>query len=370
MAIPLFIKAPYQIEGGADDHNVETIDILPTIADILKIGLPWKIDGRSALNQSLPEKAKKIIIIESGQKLVFDSPMDSKYDTVIQKLELFGLGNKTDGLFKVGPQAELVGRLVAELPPAEDLGTECDIDGDSYFNNVDPSSPILVTNITGRILRPHQVAHEPLHLAVAVNGTISAMTKTYIAGNDERFSALVPESAFHPGHNEVDAFAASNSNGRLALEKLRTIRIPEYRWGNVLYFGAGGNAALYQAEGWGIPEKSLTWIDGKRARLVLPTSTPHSPVTLRMLLCAFVPAGKVSRQKVRVLVNHQVVDEWLITNRNLHERSLIIPKQLFADSPEAVITFETPEAVSPASVGAGSDIRELSIAVAWIALDK
>jgi hypothetical protein len=370
MAIPLFMKAPYQVEGRVDDRNVETIDILPTIADILKIDMPWKIDGRSTLNHSLPEKTQKVIIIESGEKLVFDSSMDSKYDTVIQKLKLFGSGNKADSLFKIGPHAELIGHSVAELAPTDDRGMECDIDGDSYFNHVDPSSPVLVTNITGRIMRSHQGTHKPLNLAVAVNGTIRAMTETYLDGNDERFSALVPESVFHPGHNGVDILPVSNSNGRLALAKVPTIRIPEYQWGSLLYFGIGGNGALYQAEGWGTPEKSLTWLDGKRARLVLPTSTPNSPVILRMRLCAFLALGKVTRQKVRILVNHQMVGEWLITNRFLHERSLMLPKELFADSPETVITFEAPEAVSPASVGAGGDVRELSIAVAWMTLTK
>lgn len=370
MAIPLFIKAPYQVKGRVDDRNVETIDILPTIADILKIDTPWKIDGRSALNGSLPEKAEKVIIVESGEKLVFDSSMGSKYETVIQKLKLFGSGNTADRLFKIGPNAELIGHQVADLAPADDLGTECDLDGDSYFNHVDPGSPILLTNITGRIFRSHQGTHKPLSLAIAVNGTIRAMTETYMAGNDERFSALVPDSAFHPGHNGVNAFVVSNSNGRLVLERLPTISIPEYRWGDLLYFGTGGNGASYQAEGWGTPEQYFTWIDGKRARLVLPTSVPDSPVILRMRLRAFLALGKVTRQKVRVLVNHQMVGEWLITNRNTHERSLTLPKELFADSRETVITFEVPEAVAPASVGAGIDIRELSIAIAWIRLDK
>ena len=48
MTVPLFVKAPFQQRGEILEHNVETIDILPTIADILDIRLPWSVDGDSA----------------------------------------------------------------------------------------------------------------------------------------------------------------------------------------------------------------------------------------------------------------------------------------------------------------------------------
>ena len=49
--VPLFIKAPYQRTGQRSDRPTKTIDILPTIADILGIELPWPVDG-SSLNSS------------------------------------------------------------------------------------------------------------------------------------------------------------------------------------------------------------------------------------------------------------------------------------------------------------------------------
>jgi hypothetical protein len=43
--VPLFIKAPGQQEGGVDPQNARTIDILPTIADVIEAD--WAADGRS-----------------------------------------------------------------------------------------------------------------------------------------------------------------------------------------------------------------------------------------------------------------------------------------------------------------------------------
>ena len=46
--IPLFVKAPGQTTGEVDESFVRTIDIVPTMADLLDAGVPWRHDGRSA----------------------------------------------------------------------------------------------------------------------------------------------------------------------------------------------------------------------------------------------------------------------------------------------------------------------------------
>ena len=51
--IPLFIKAPGQKKGRVNDAYVETIDILPTILDILNIDPKVKMDGHSAFSPTV-----------------------------------------------------------------------------------------------------------------------------------------------------------------------------------------------------------------------------------------------------------------------------------------------------------------------------
>ena len=43
--VPLFVKAPRQRRGAVDDSDVETTDVLPTVARQLGIRLPWRTDG-------------------------------------------------------------------------------------------------------------------------------------------------------------------------------------------------------------------------------------------------------------------------------------------------------------------------------------
>ena len=45
--VPLFVKLPGQRRGRITDKPVRTIDIVPTIADVLGFQIPWRIDGAS-----------------------------------------------------------------------------------------------------------------------------------------------------------------------------------------------------------------------------------------------------------------------------------------------------------------------------------
>jgi hypothetical protein len=47
----LFIKAPNQSAGVVSDAPIEGVDILPTLADMLDIEVPWPVDGSSVLDE-------------------------------------------------------------------------------------------------------------------------------------------------------------------------------------------------------------------------------------------------------------------------------------------------------------------------------
>ena len=51
-----FVKLPQQVSGVVSDRVVETIDILPTIADVLSATVPYEVDGRSLLDVSAPDR--------------------------------------------------------------------------------------------------------------------------------------------------------------------------------------------------------------------------------------------------------------------------------------------------------------------------
>ena len=63
--IPLFIKAPGQKKGEVDDAWVETIDIVPTIFDVLDLDPKVKMDGKSAFSDEVQHRDELRILIRN-----------------------------------------------------------------------------------------------------------------------------------------------------------------------------------------------------------------------------------------------------------------------------------------------------------------
>ncbi len=62
MLVPLFIKYPGQVTGRVTDQNAETVDIVPTIANVLSTTAYYDVDGRSLLDANQPQKAQKSFV--------------------------------------------------------------------------------------------------------------------------------------------------------------------------------------------------------------------------------------------------------------------------------------------------------------------
>ena len=91
--VPLFVKLPDQHRALVDDRSARTIDILPTIADVLGIRLPWRVDGRSLRS---PRPYPSRIVLGSITGHVWKAPWSAvkagRDETVAWKTQLFGSG--------------------------------------------------------------------------------------------------------------------------------------------------------------------------------------------------------------------------------------------------------------------------------------
>lgn len=63
---PLIIKAPGQAEGGPDDRNVSSLDILPTIADLVDVRVPWSTEGDPVDSAAVSERDDRKSIVDRG----------------------------------------------------------------------------------------------------------------------------------------------------------------------------------------------------------------------------------------------------------------------------------------------------------------
>ena len=367
MAIPLFIKAPNQHRGVVDDSNMETIDILPTMADILGIKVPWKTDGQSALNSAVPAKTTKTIAIEDGSRMIVGAYLPDLYKSVNEMLAVFGYG--PDELFHIGPNRELIGREIKDLVVAKS-SVKCILDGRAYLENVDLNSRFIPANVEGRLSSKDAGLALPLNLAIAVNSRIGGVTQAYRDSDKSiRFSSLLPENSFRSGYNQIRVYLVSKAGNGLVLGETEDTRIPPYRWGDVLSFGSNGNAKMYQTIGWSPPEETITWTNDKRAELVLPTSKPRRAVCLKLVAEAYLRPGILDFQRVKLYVNRTPVANWILSDREFRVREVFISPELF-DSNKTMLTIETPDSTIPNNIGDVPDLRRLGLAVVSLSLTE
>ena len=116
VSVPLFIKTPNQQTGPVLKSNVETIDIVPTLAAQLGIRVPWESDGVDAFDGSVDARAEKSLFFDDPlQRMTGPGALGAAiHDVVARKYEWF---EDPDGFHgpKVGRLQELLGRRVDEF---------------------------------------------------------------------------------------------------------------------------------------------------------------------------------------------------------------------------------------------------------------
>lgn len=209
--VPLFVKRPGQREGAAVDYHVQTVDILPTMADILGIRVPWEVDGRSALTDPGRTTVRmshiyRLSDFRPPETTPYGPLLERKEEAIARKVELVGAGDWSS-LFVSAAYRPLLGRAVAALPVADSSSDRVVITDDAtrtLLERYDPALPFVPSPLPGRI--SGDGARVGRTLAVAVNGFIAAVATTYGVRDTTQFSALAPESAFRLGRNEIEVY--------------------------------------------------------------------------------------------------------------------------------------------------------------------
>ncbi len=221
LPVPLFVKAPNQEHGITVDANVETVDIVPTVAHLLGVGLPWSVDGTPAIGRTAPERVAKRVVGDDGEGIFYPRAVPGLDKAVGRKAAHFGAG--WAHLYRAAPShAELIGQPVDAGAVALEEEIELDLDNAGLFTNVDPTSGFVPALVTGRVRQASGRTSE-VHVAVAVNATVRAVTRPWsfdVGGVRGRWAAVIDPTAFRPGRNRIDVFTVRGAeNGAASLRR-------------------------------------------------------------------------------------------------------------------------------------------------------
>jgi hypothetical protein len=215
--IPFFVKRPGQRAGHVSDVLARTVDVTPTIADVLGWKVGYRTDGHSAFGP-ITRKRKRVILNTRDFTSVVNISAKSwearRAKVVKRRLRQFGSGDIASLYTGIGPHRNLIGREVGSIARA--AGGRASIVQPALFANVRPSSGVLPTQIAGDLSGGNASATRDL--AVAVNGRIEAVGRSFYLTGDrtEHFAFMVPERSLHSGHNEIEILEVGAS-GRLRL---------------------------------------------------------------------------------------------------------------------------------------------------------
>ncbi|HEY4492013.1 MAG TPA: hypothetical protein VI958_08420 [Acidobacteriota bacterium] len=211
------MKLPHQKEGKVVDRNVETIDILPTIADVLGAKMQWQHDGISLLDDA-HSRDRKIFYKENDytiqndgnslmrrslEKWEFQHDSGAIMKAVKRKIAVFGSHQGVQSLFDFADTKRIIGKNTVDVQRMKREDIRVAIRNGDEFNNVDLNSPVIPAILTGKLEADRNLPR--FVLGISLNGKIYTVTRSIPDNlNHQRFYALLPEECFQQGKNEVD----------------------------------------------------------------------------------------------------------------------------------------------------------------------
>jgi hypothetical protein len=205
---PLLVKEPGQRTGVVDDSNVNSTDILPTIAAELGIDLPWEVDGVPLGTAGRDPGDKWVVDWEVGRL----HPDGDDQVVHVDGEDGFAEVLATDPVEGTGPLAvwqrteygHLVGRSLDDgaATVGAPLGvTAASVDRLGSWDDVDPAAPPL--ELTAQAPIP-----EGTRVAVTVDGVVAAVVPTVPTPYGTSIvHALLWPGAVHAGANTMGMYA-------------------------------------------------------------------------------------------------------------------------------------------------------------------
>lgn len=196
-AIPLFVKAPGGRGSGIDDRRALTIDIVPTIADILGLDVPWPVEGSSLFG---PEPERTETTTRGPQSEATFGVSGTEKLAVAERNSLWFPSGDPYELRPIGAP-DLVGLAETAIEnPRDDIRAR--LDHRDWFEDIDLEADTIPTRITGTVAGLGSTGE--VYLAVIVNGRIEAVVESFHDRGRTGFQAMIPPETLRTGRNQIE----------------------------------------------------------------------------------------------------------------------------------------------------------------------
>jgi hypothetical protein len=188
-----------------DETNVQSIDIAPTVLDVLGISTGPRMDGRSLIDENAEIPEVKTITSDSGSTHVFYEKGYTRRRAAAHRdsVEFFTLEDPRSDLFNFGPGLGYLGEAYETLLP-QAIPCRISVIGPRGNRTMNLKARKINVMVKGTISLEEELSAEEVVLAISVNGTIKAVTMPYPAKGTLHFHKVLSETYFQHGENSFN----------------------------------------------------------------------------------------------------------------------------------------------------------------------
>jgi Sulfatase len=221
MWTPLFIRDP-DLAHGIDETDVEATDLLPTMADLLDVDLPYEVDGASAVSAPDTSGTKRYQRLQNAFQVEPDALLDidtaSNYARLLDDhWPIVEVDAPVAGFYRRYPLGGLYGQAVADLTVGEPAGTATLDQRDGLEGGGDGALPAYLggeIDVDG--------AGDDTWVVVAVNGVVQGFSQLFpMVDTESAYSILLSQEAASGAGHQVDLYVTDGPD-----QPLRPLALP------------------------------------------------------------------------------------------------------------------------------------------------
>ena len=216
LSIPMFVKRPEQRTSAIDDRNVSSVDLLPTLAELLKFELPEPVDGTSILNEQRPPR--KTFYYE--QTMTVTKPdLPHQKPSTDRNYKRFGARPLTQPPAEIATHADWHGQRIDQFTVDPNPVTviledplQFEVEGGTQM----PST--FIRNFVIGKLKTSDLKSPSADMLVAVDGTIRDSGRTYwVNRHQQAFEFLIPGEPIPYGKQKIELYLVEQNDGKTSI---------------------------------------------------------------------------------------------------------------------------------------------------------
>lgn len=212
--VPMIIKAPRQAVGRVDDRPAQTVDLVPTLVDLLGVHTEWAFDG-VALLPGGPRPDPVVLLTSPASPQPFTAGVAPLLALARRNARRFPDPGGWRGVFASGPLGAHLGRTTSSLEPAAGPSPWTWSSPDlQALRTVDRDGPYLPVQVSGT-LRAADGSVPPGQVLVALDGTVAGVGDVAADGDGGwRFLVLLDPAQLHDGANRLSLHVPDRTGDR------------------------------------------------------------------------------------------------------------------------------------------------------------